>query len=228
MKFSSHLASIGLVAIGLASAQPALASLVEVNFYGTALSGGTITGQSFAGQSVRVNFSYDTAALGVAGVFSGGVNFLNPTLYLNGVRYVSFSDELTPSHPTTLTLVNGTPDTMALAFDVNGYVGITNRTESLTINFAGSGDFLSGVAALPAVVDVLGTGTGSFSLLYADDCQNYACGPGGIFFAGASFSVDRLQIFATAVPEPTQGAMLALGALGLWVGTRRLARPQNV
>ncbi len=214
--------ALGLLSLGLAA--PALAAVVEVNLYGTASSGGTITGQSFVGQSVRVSFSYDTNTVGVAGVFSGGINFLNPTLFLNGTRYVNFTDELPPLHPTTVTLINGAPDTMAVDFDMDGYVGITNRTESLTPNFAGASDFLSSVAALPASANVLGTGTGSFSLLYADDCQNYACGPGGIFFSGASFSIDRLQIGVSAVPEPSPMALLALGALGIAAVLRRRLR----
>lgn len=224
MRYLSQLASLGLLAIGLSSAPPVRAALVEVNLYGTATSGGTITGANFAGQSVRVSFSYDTAATGVGGVFSGGVNFLNPALFLNGSRYVNFTDELSPLHPTTVTLVDGTPDTLAVDFDVEGYVGITSRGESLTINFTGASNFLSGVAALPESANVLGAGTGSFSMLYADDCQNYACGPGGIFFANAIFSIDRLQITASPVAEPSQWAMLALGGMGLWVHARRRSR----
>jgi hypothetical protein len=224
MRNFSLTTALGLAVISMCAAPPAQAALVDVNLYGTATTGGTITGQSFAGHSVRVSFSYDTATAGVGGVFSGGINFLNPTLFLNGTRYVNFSDELAPLHPTTVTLVNGAPDTMAVDFDVDGYVGITNRTEALTLNFAGATDFLSGVAALPASANVLGTGTGSFSLLYADDCQNYACGPGGIFFAGASFSIDRLQIGASAVPEPSTWALMALGSLGMAMVLRRRMR----
>jgi hypothetical protein len=224
MRFLTQSSALGLLVLGLAAAPPALAALVEVNLYGTATTGGTITGQSFTGQSVRVSFSYDTNTAGVGGVFSGGVNFLNPSLFLNGTRYVNFTDELAPLHPTTVTLVNGTPDTLAVDFDMDGYVGITNRTESLTLNFAGASDFLSSVAALPASANVLGTGTGSFSLLYADDCQNYACGPGGIFFAGANFTIDRLQIGVSAVPEPSPLALLALGGLGMAAVLRRRMR----
>jgi PEP-CTERM motif len=221
MRFLSSATALGLVILSTAAAPPARAALVDVNMYGTVASGGTITGQSFAGQSVRVSFSYDTNTIGVGGVFSGGINFLNPTLYLNSTRYVNFTDELAPLHPTTVTLVNGAPDTMAVDFDMDGYVGITNRTEALTLNFAGASDFLSSAATLPASANVLGSGTGSFSLLYADDCQNYACGPGGIFFAGASFSIDRLQIGVSAVPEPSPLALLALGGLGMAMVLRR-------
>jgi hypothetical protein len=224
MRFAPTLASLGLCAVGLISPPAAIAALVEVNVYGTVTSGSTITGQNFAGQSVRVSFSYDTATAGVGGVFSGGVNFLNPALFLNGARFVSFTDELPPAHPTTVTLVDGTPDTLSVDFDVDGYVGITNRSESLTLNFAAAGNLLAGVAALPASADMAGSGSGSFSLLYADDCQNYACGPGGIFAAGAAFTIDRLVIGASPVPEPSLAVLWLFGGLGLWAGTRIRAR----
>jgi hypothetical protein len=212
----------GLAAISLAAATPTSAAIVEVQLFGTASSGGTISGHSFAGQAVRVSFSYDTSTVGVGGVFSGGVNFLNPVLYMNGSRYVTFTDELPPEHPTTVSLVDGTPDTLAVDFDVNGYVGITSRGESLTLNFAGASNFLSGVSTLPSAANVPGSGSGSFSLLYADDCQNYACGPGGIFFANASFSLDRLQIGASPVPEPSPLALWAAAAVAAtWLMRQR-------
>jgi hypothetical protein len=220
---SPSLLTASAVCALVAATSPASAVMVDVNLYGTVTSGGSTGAQTFTGRSVRVGFSYDTATVGIGGVFSGGVNFLNPFLEMNGVRYVNFADELAPEHPTTVSLVDGTPDTLAVDFDVNGYVGITNKGESLTLNFAGATDFLTGVSALPSAVNVLGAGasTGSFALFYADDCQNYACGPGGFFFSSASFTLDRLQIGASAVPEPASYWMLSLGALAVLVGAHK-------
>jgi hypothetical protein len=205
---------------------PASAVMVDVNLYGTVVSGTSTGGQNFANRTVRVGFSYDTATVGVGGVFSGGVNFLNPFLEMNGVRYVNFADQLAHDHPTTVTLVNGAPDTLAVDFDVTGYVGITNKSESLTLNFAGASDFLTGVSALPSAVNVLdaGTSAGSFGLLYADDCQNYACGPDGVFFSFASFTLDRLLIGVSPVPEPASYLMWVLAGVGLLVRGRGLCR----
>lgn len=205
-----------------AGLNPALAEVVEVNMYGTVTGGGSSGNVSFAGRSVRVGFSYDTATVGVGGVFSGGINFLNPFIEMNGVRYVTFTDELTPLHPTTVTLLDGSPDSLAVDFDMSGYVGITDRSESLTLNFVGASNFLNGVSSLPAAASVLGAGgTGSFSLLYADDCQNYACPPVLPFFASASFTLDRMQIGAAAVPEPGSYALLGLGLLSIGAAVRR-------
>lgn len=144
----------------------------------------------------------------------------------NGVRYVTFTDEIAPQHPTTVTLVNGAPDTLAVDFDVAGYVGTTSRTEALKINFAGASDFISSINALPTAASVLVTGTGSFSLLYVSDCQNYVCEPGNVFYAGANFVLSRLEIGASAVPEPASYALLGIGLLGLagWMGAAQRRR----
>jgi PEP-CTERM motif len=139
---------------------------------------------------------------------------------LNGVRYVTFTDELAPLHPTTVTVSNGAAETLAVDFDVDTYVGITNRTEALTINFAGANDFISGIGASPASGNVLGTGVGSVSLLYADDCQHNACGPGGVFFSGGSFSINRIEIGAAA-PEPATYGLFGIVVLTVSLVARR-------
>ncbi len=213
------------LAASLLAAAPAQAVTVNVNLFGTVTSGGNITGQSFVGQSVQVGLSYDTVTVGAGGIFSGGINFLGPILMLNGLRYVNFGDRLALVHPTTLTVVNGAADSLAVDFDADGYVGISNRSESLTINFTSPIDFISNTSVLPASANVQGAGTGSFSLLYVDDCQNYACGPSGVFYAGASFDINRLEIGASAVPEPASYGLLGLGlmCMALNAGRRRRA-----
>jgi hypothetical protein len=216
---SSHSALV--CAALLAATLPAQAVIVDVNVYGTVTVGSSTANPSFAGNTVQVGFSYDTATVGVAGVFSGGANFLNPFVVLNGVRYVTFHDEFPPTHPTTVTLVDGTPDSLAVDFAVSSYVAPVSRDESLKINFSAASDFLNGTTLLPSAASVAGTGSGSFNLLYINDCQNYACGPGIVFFAGATFSLNRLEIGVAAVPEPTSYGMWACGGAMLALAIRR-------
>jgi hypothetical protein len=218
---TKKLLTVGALLLTVMSAR---ADVVNVTLNGTITSGGAISGVSFAGKPISVGFSYDTATPGIGGVFTGGANFLHPFIDINGSRYVTFADQLAPSTPRTITLSDGPSNGFAVLHNVNGYVGITDMTEVLTLNFVGAGNFLNSTTALPTSLNVAGAGTGAFSLLYADDCQNYACGPVLPFFAGAQFTFDRLTVgSATAVPVPAALWSLGIGLLGLSACTRRRA-----
>ena len=212
---------LGALALVMSSAE---AAIVSVNLSGTITSGGSYS-VSWAGLPIAVGFSYDTATAGVGGVFSGGANFLNPHVDINGVRYVTFADNLAPATLRNITLVDGAPDRFMLTHDVNGYQGITDKSERLILAFAGTSSFLAGVESLPSALNVSGSGLGSFSLLYADDCQNYACGPVLPFFAGASFTFEQLTASAiSSVPVPAAFWLLGSSLLGLG----RFSRPRPI
>ena len=208
--------------IGLANCS-AEAALVNVRLNGTITSGGTF-GVDFTGRTISVGFQYDSARTGSNGIFLFGANALNPFIDINGARYVNFADQLAPATPRTITVADATPDTFALTYGVNGYVGITDTNETLKINFAGASELWSSVDSLPSSLNAGGIGTGSFSVFYADDCLNYACGPVLPFYASATFNFTALTASVMpSVPVPAPIWLLGTGLLTLGVRKCRLA-----
>jgi hypothetical protein len=217
--------AIGMFATGLSTAK---AAIIDVALTGTV----TSSTHNYTGQSALVGFSYNTSTVGAGGVFSGGANFLNPYVTIGGgFGTYTFNDHVTPSfvNAASITLVDGSPDTLALKYDMDGYITNANYIESLITNFAGASNFLNGVGTLPSAIRVSGSGTGSFGLTVFNDCLNYVCAPADFIPSvfGAQFSFNQLTIGPTpvaAVPEPATYAMLLAGLGVLGFTARRKSR----
>ena len=129
---------------------------------------------------------------------------------------MTLADNLAPTTLRNITLGDGSSDRFTVTHDVNAYQGITDMSERLILNFAGSSSFLTGVGSLLSSLNASGTGLGAFSLLYADDCQNYACGPVLPYFAGAEFTFSQPTASSiSSVPVPAALWLFCSSLFGL-------------